>query len=802
MTLRYLLMTSVGAALVLQADPVAAQTEAATEEQEEIVVTARKREESILKVPVVATVLNQESLERYQIDDLYTVVNRVPGFVMGESVGTVGVQASLRGIGPTSQTASVDQSVSLNIDGLQLSQGFAFAAGMFDVGQIEVLKGPQALFFGKNSPAGVISLRSADPTDEFELIARAGYEFEANEKIGELIVSGPVSSVLKLRLAARFSDMEGFFRNNGVPIPNLGNLPPEHRRFAPKRGWILRGTALFEPSDWYEARLKLNFVDDRMEGSGGDGQLVFCPDGTGGVPPLNIPFIGDADCKLDKFVQLGDFDPAFWPGVRNGGVPFMDARQVFATLEQNAHVTRDITLTSVTGFYDLRQDNLIRGSGSSNPTIAADFRYRNRQMTQELRLTSDFTDSPLNFMVGAFFQDGYFTNRNRLRGNTALRLPPLLQSGRHQIDIRSYSLFGQLLWNVTDQLELAGGARWTREVRKHSEFTFLGVPRKVNLLVPRLSASNISPEFSVTYTPTEDLTLFGSYRQGFKSGSFNTIVFIDENTRADFEDEKAKGGEIGLKARLFDRSMSINLAAYRYIYSDLQVGANELTPTGGIVLRTINAASAKVQGVEFDVAYNPRQLQGLTLRGAVNYNRARYKDFGNAPCGNGQTIAEGCNQLLNPATGRFTSQDLTGRPLVRAPNWTANAGFDYEAPIGSGLTLAIGSTATYSSKFFTNLVALPEYVQDSYLKLGANVALRGRDDAWEVALIGNNLTNKITASLCSNSNTQNGTIFGGQIFGGPVKGPAGSDELGCVAERGREVWLRLTLRPREFLNRR
>ena len=316
----------------------------------------------------------------------------------------------------------------------------------------------------------------------------------------------------------------------------------------------------------------------------------------------------------------------------------------------------------------------------------------------------------------------------------------------------------------------------------------------MNLLVPKISADNVSPDFSVTYTPTDDLTFFGAYRQGFKSGSFNTIAVVNETTRADFGDEKAEGGEIGLKARLFDRAVTVNLAGYSYRYTDLQVGANDISETGAILLRTINAASAKVEGVDFDVTYSPSGIANLTLQGAANYNRARFEEFNNAPCGNGQTIAEGCNQLVNPATGRFTSQDLAGRPLVRAPDWTASLGFDYEIPIASSLTLAIGSEARYSDEYFTNLVELPEYTQDSYIKTSANIALRGQDDAWEVALIGNNLSNEITAGLCSNSNTQNGTVLGGQLAGGPVKGPAGSDELGCVAERGREIWIRLTYR--------
>ena len=787
MTSRKVLSVLIGASLVLPALPASAQL------MEEIIIQARKRDESILKVPVIATAMTQETLEKYQIQDMYSVANRVPGFVMGESVGTVGIQASLRGIGPTSQTATVDQSVSLNIDGLALTQGYAFTAGMFDVGQVEVLKGPQALFYGKNSTAGVISLRSADPTDEFEVIARGGFEFEAEEKTAEFIVSGPVSPTLKLRLAARFSDMEGYFRNNGEPIPGLGNLPPKHTKFAPRENLILRGTALFEPNDFYQARLKITHSDDRMEGSGGDGQLVYCPDGTGGVPPLDVPFIGDSDCRLDKYTQLGDFDPAFWPGVRNGGVPFMDAKQTFGTLEQEFAITPEISLTSVTGLYDIKQDNLIRGSGSSNSTIAADFTFENQQFTQELRLTSDFIDSPVNFMVGAFYQDAEIEVVNRLRGNGAFGLPPLLQHGTHELDIRSVSAFGQVLWQVTDQVEIAAGARWTDEERKHRLFNALS-GSDVDLLVPRISSDNVSPEVTLTYMPTDTLTLFASYRQGFKSGSFNTVAVIDHLTRADFGDEKAEGGEVGLKALLLDGSMMLNLAAYHYKYSDLQVGANELSEGGAILLRTINAASAKVEGIEFDVNYTPAALPGLTLHGALNYNRSRYESFGNAPCGNGQTFAEGCNQLINPDTGRFTSQDLSGVQLVRAPDWTASFGFDYEKPLADGMTLAFGSTVRYSDEYYTNLVALRDYRQESYFKTSANIALRGADDKWEVALIGTNLGNEITAGVCSNSNTANGTIFGGQLAGGPVKGPAGSDELGCVAERGRELWVRLTWR--------
>lgn len=788
-------------AVALLMSDVAVPQEASTAGLEEIVVTARKQQESILKVPVVETVLTQEFLEKYQTQDLYAVATRVPGFVIGTAILSGGPQVSMRGIGTTANNATIEQSVSLNIDGLQLSQGLAYGLGMFDIGQVEVLKGPQALFYGKNSPAGVISLRSADPTDKVELVVRGGYESYAEEKVGDVIASGPVADSLRLRLAVRFSDQDGFFYNDAVGIPGLGGRTPADRDVAPLEKWIVRGTALFNPSDIYNARLKLNYGRDALTGNAGALQLAFCPDGTGPVPPVNIPFITGDTCKLDKTIGTAWYDLAAFPGIRNGGVPFARIEQKFGTLEQNIIVSDALTLTSVTGLYDMTQSALFAGGTSRAAiSIATDNDFDIRDFTQELRLTSDYPGL-VNFMVGGFYQDGLQKNRVHLRGNTAIGLPATLQSVRHEIDISSVSLFGQVIWDVTPTLEIAPGVRWTDEERTHTELNYNpgnGPLGPVLLPDPKLKSNNVSPEVSVTYTPTDDLTVFGSYRTGFKSGSFTTIQFVSSTTLSSFGDEEVKGGEMGVKARLLDRRLAVNLAGYYYEYSGLQVGANEQSSSGVFAIRTINAASASVRGVELDATYAPPPIEGLTLSAAVNFNRARYGSFKNAPCGNGQTISEGCNQLLNPATGRFTSQDLSGRRLVRAPEWTGNLSFDYETPVGQDMALGVGVSGSYSSSYSTTLVDQPGFGQGAYTKTNANIALRGPNEAWEVALIGSNLANKITTGQCYNSNTQNGVVFGGLISGGPTKGPAGSDEGLCVAERGREVWLRLTVRPREF----
>ena len=244
-----------------------------------------------------------------------------------------------------------------------------------------------------------------------------------------------------------------------------------------------------------------------------------------------------------------------------------------------------------------------------------------------------------------------------------------------------------------------------------------------------------------------------------------------------------------------------NLTGYYYRYTDLQVGVSTITPSGSIALETLNAASADVKGIDFDVAYALPQVQGLTLRSTMNYDLSRYTSFPNAPCSNGQLISEGCNQLFSD--GAFHAQDLTGRPLVRAPNFTSNTGFDYKTPVGQSMTLAAAASVAYTSNFYTALIDRDEqgFRQGGYAKANASLALKSSNDAWEVALIGVNLSNKITAAACVNAAVTGALIFGGEVSGTNTRGPGGDDYPYCQAERGREVWLRLTVRPAAFLHR-
>jgi outer membrane receptor protein involved in Fe transport len=759
----------------------------------DIIVTARKRQESILKVPVIQSVLTAEQLDRHQVTGLSDIAGMAPGIVLGVGTLEVGTQISIRGIGTSSANPGIDQSVSLNLDGLQITQGSAYSVGVFDMAQVEILKGPQALFFGKNSPGGVVAIRTADPGNEVEVIGRLGYEAVANEWRGEAVLSGPVSDTLGLRLAARYSDFGGYFKNTATPIAGTGAVAPA-RRFGQSETLYLRGTALFKPTDAFSARLKLTYTRDRQTG-GVPYQLVSCPDGLENYAGRQY-YSNNEDCRADRRNNIVDMDPAaFSDLLPNNGRAFTNITQKFGTLELNYDLRPDLTLTSVTGYFDLATNALMNGteSGGAAPPLAASKQLRREEFTQELRLNSDFS-GPVNFTAGAFYQDAELRNTILATGNTLYSMPAILLSGSHDVDIESFSAFGQARFKPSPQFEIAAGVRWTDEKRSDRARTLVG-GAMVDVAVPKLSSRNWSPELTLTYFPTDDLTIFGSLKQGYKSGSYNLPVPVNPGQDPSFGDEKVQGGEIGLKARLADRQLLVNLAGYYYDYKGLQVGANETVPGGLPIIRTINSGSARTYGVDFDFTYRPITVEGLTLRGALNWNHARFTRFVNAPCWGGQTIAEGCNQAFNTVTERYQGQDLTGLPLPRAPEWQANLGVEYELPVSDDMRLALASDGQYNSRYLANLGRRPDFYQQAFAKLNASIALKGREDRWEVALIGNNLTDKLTTGSCGSLNYAGGQVAPGIISGAVDKGPAGSDELHCIFDRGREVWLRLTLRP-------
>jgi len=235
------------------------------------------------------------------------------------------------------------------------------------------------------------------------------------------------------------------------------------------------------------------------------------------------------------------------------------------------------------------------------------------------------------------------------------------------------------------------------------------------------------------------VTAFIGYKQGFKSGGFSGSALdsaIGNTTVKDlaFSPESVEGFEGGVRAVLFDRTLRLAVDAYRYTYSDLQI---DFFDAAKIQFITQNAASSRAQGIEFEAEWAPPPVPGLTLRGTLNYNRARYRDFDNAPCYGGQTPAEGCT-IVNARP----VQDLSGHATSLAPRWTSALEANYQREVSEKLVFGANLNLKYSSSYFANPFGNPQAKQDSYATLDGALRLRTKDSRWEVALIGKNLTNE------------------------------------------------------------
>jgi len=779
---------------------------------QEIIVTARKRDERLQDVPAAITAVGSEEISRYATNTLSQVSTRVPQLVIGNVGGPGGASINLRGVGSPGTSPSVDQAVSINIDGIQVSQGNAVNLGVFDLDRVEVLKGPQALFYGKNSLGGIISLVSADPGNSIEWMARVGYEFAQQRKQVEAMISAPLTDSLGIRLVGAYGDQDGWFRNRLNDVPGSTGVVSDSAQ--KQEDFFLRGTLKFEaPGNAFDARVKVAFArQNRDNGLSAQNQFLHCPLG---VPQLQLfagNLTGANDCRLDRYV----IDPAISPETAaaapyylRDGRPFFEQEQFLASMQMNWRPTDTLTLTSVTGYYDFDEEWNYNVSAGELESLVTGAHIGDRQFTQELRLASSF-ESPFNFVVGGFYQDAdkrfeaplVFTGF--LTGNTG---PLVFSDDRFRLGTTAYSVFGQAIFTVSEQLEFTAGGRYSHERKKIRARKFPSAlsgfnPAPVDLLFDpsRESFKDFSPEVTARYRPTPNVTLYAAYREGFTSGGFNAapaFVAPPAVNRVEYEQATAKGGELGVKGTALDRQLSFDLSVYTYKYHDLQLNAFDPVT---ISVQVRNAASARSRGAEAALSFSPRTAPGLTLRSSVAYNRARYLRYPNAPCYAGQSVSQGCDRLpvarFDPATGAplgtsFSAQDLSGSQVERAPEWTMSHGFAYELPVTDGVTLSFGGDANYTDSIIPDPSHAPLARQADVWRFNGFVSVKGADEQWELALIGRNLTNKLRFA----------TVFEYPNTGAPFPGfetpGLGADLAGGYTEP-RTVMLQLTFRDRLF----
>ena len=271
---------------------------------EEIIVTARQQSEGLQDVPVTIAALTEEDLDRYNITSLVDAAKMVPNMVINHGGSGNGSSLRLRGIGSSSISAAFDHSVAINLDGVVVNRGRFIHNSYMDMRQLEILKGPQSLYFGKSATAGVISIMTNDPTDEFEFEVMAGVETEHQGTYGEMVVSGAVSENLLARFAIGFTKNDEMFENLSVNDPVTSAINGESQWYGDE-SLNARLTLLWAPSDDFEAKLKYNFSRYENDGGGTAWTEDVCPEGavqSTGIPSGGAAFTtvrGIDDCVIN-----------------------------------------------------------------------------------------------------------------------------------------------------------------------------------------------------------------------------------------------------------------------------------------------------------------------------------------------------------------------------------------------------------------------------------------------------------------------------------------------------------------------
>ena len=735
---------------------------------EEILVTARKREESLLAVPAAVSAITPAELARANATDLTSIARLVPQLQINPAPSGNGGSLIIRGIGSSGADSGLESEVLIDVDGIPTSRGWVTLNSYFDIANVQVLKGPQALFFGKNSPAGVVAIKSAGPTAEWQGFARAGYETVAEQRFLEAAVGGPLTSTLGVRLAFRYDAMEGWIRNVALPIANNAASPlyptpgATTNKLGPNQDTkAARLTLHWTPTSNFDAELKALVSElDSKSGFTAQSQVIHCGGATPVIVGVPDPYM---DCKADRNTAQSAIPQVLagnWARMQSLD-PFIDNRTALISLNMN-YQAGPIRLTSVTGYSWFDVSGTGNYDASSFNQIPSVYGENFEAVSQEFRAFSTF-DGPLNGLLGIFYERQKRENWNipRIAFSNApgFFIVPDPRSGRNELYesdnfqvSETISPFFQLTWNVRDNLELAGGARYTRET-KHAQlgnkFVNQGIPaagtfppsqifgyRPAGDYIPgNFKDSNWSPEVTLTWHPTPSQTLYGAYRSGYKSGGFSVTGVVTRANTIDsltYGSETSKGFDIGYKAELLDRRVTLDAVVYRYDYDDLQrtvLEPNTLT----FIVR--NAARARIQGVELSGVF--KVDEHLRIRADAAYNDAKYRSYPNAQCFSGQTVAQGCL-----AVGTAKVQDLSGFRLALAPKFVGTVSVNYERPISEGWNLGLDGSVDFNSGYLGNDLRQPFTDQDSFFRLHAGVRLSQADGPWSFELIGRNLTNE------------------------------------------------------------
>ncbi len=688
-----------------------------------IFVTARRREERALDVPIAVTAISAEQLERSGTLEITQIAQEVPNLTLEVSRGTnTTLSAFIRGVGQQDPVAGFEAGVGLYVDDVYLNRPQAAVLDVYDVERIEVLRGPQGTLYGRNTIGGAIKYVTARLPDEMQLKVRGTY---GSYNQADLVVtaSTPVSENLRIGASGARLSRGGFGDNINLGTENYN-----------KDVWAARGTIEYDNGPLF-VRLSGDYVKDNSEARQG-GRLITSL--FTGAPVLDDPYDTRAGLNIvDQEVEA------------YGG-----------SLNIALEVSDTITLKSITGYREDSSTSPIDFDSLPAADLDVPAIYENDQFSQELQLL--YEGDRLSGVLGAYYLDANaFTAFDVALFTTGdlISLPGLNAQTLGDVNTETWSVFGDFTYDLTDRLSVSVGGRYTNDKRSSRVLrtTFIGGFSDLfgpSTAIPIAVTSDFdgsetfkefTPRASINYQPNENHNLYFSYSRGFKGGGFDPrgqtsaapdldgdgdIDFADQFEFLRFAPETVDSFELGWKASLLDNRLNIALAIFKGDYNDVQIpGSVGVDSTGdgvndSFIGVTSNAASADVNGFEFEgSALVGRDFAGDGSRFSVNWSL-------------GVVDAE-----YNTFIDAFGVDVADQRVFQNTPDITAHMGFNFGIPAATGMVDFLGSVSLRSeaSQFE---VANPFLDQEGFELVDASIVYTDDSDRFSIGVHGKNLFDK------------------------------------------------------------
>ncbi|HVU31113.1 MAG TPA: TonB-dependent receptor [Sphingomicrobium sp.] len=703
------------------------QTENASADASEqtIVVTARRRNELLLDVPVAVTAYSGEQLDRQGALDITDIADTTPNVTLEVSRGTNSTLTPfIRGIGQQDPVAGFEQGVGLYLDDVYLNRPQAAVLDIYDVERIEVLRGPQGTLYGRNTVGGAIKyVTRRIPTDGPHAMVRTNVgthgQFDAIAQ-----VSSPLTQSLRIAAAVARLSNTGFGRNLTTGDRNYN-----------KDVWAARGTLELEPAADAFFRLSGDYTWDNSNPRGGHRLIANLV--TGELPLGNV---FDSEGAL--------VDPK--QKVRSGGI----------SLHGEIGLTDWLKFRTITAYRKDRSDTPIDFDATPAVDVDVPAIYKNHQFSQELQLVAD--KGPLQGVAGFYYLNASAFDVFDVRLYTTLPavLPGLTAATVGDVKTRTWAAFSDLTYNFSPQWAASVGLRYTNDHRHANVF-------RRNLILggsPELGGSDpfdatgvqlgsptsefdgsrtdkaVTPRLSVNFKPTPNHNLYVSYSRGFKGGGFDPRGLTTQAPSQDpkdiydfmaFDPEKVDSYEAGWKASLFGRRLQLATAIFDAEYKDVQVPGSSGCIVNGVATFcgiTTNAGKARFRGVEVET--NARVAQDfaalgdrLNLSGTLGYLDAKYRQF------------------ITNIPGLGPVDVAKDRKIQNTPKWTLSGTLDYETPLADG-RLDFNTTVSYRSASQQFELRTPMLDQPGFSLWDANLVWRSRGNRYEIGLHGKNLLNK------------------------------------------------------------